>query len=460
MAVPQSPFERYLTQVLRELSALPHEQRVAITKELRGHLDDAAAARGHSSDDPQIQLAVIAELGSAQRLGRALARTHSVPQTISAGFLLRWTLLGVLGASIALVLFGLAAGNWRSSHTFAVTFFGSGMGAALFQTVLLRSAVAPTAHQYAISAPIVAGWLVAGALALNLPIEGYWEPIADMLWFVSLLVGGLLVGIGHWLALWRHMRAAWLWPLGAMIGLPVSLLCSIVAGIPLYVTGLISDALLPYVYGVIYATCYSMASGVVMLATAGMEPIPPVVVSDAEATSRSSQGTIPSFRGAIGLLTTMTAVALVVLLWTYTLQQNLPVVRADMTAEISAPVASLAPFGEDHVRVIVPDVRASLYVHEDHRPLLQSGLLERSEGPVTVLIYANDLKRLGETGLVRVLALRAGDTTVLDVNEVAVGRNSAEPVLEGLRWGSMGVAVACFAAALLRWRRGRARFVR
>lgn len=72
----QTPFERYVQQVLAHLTALPDEQRERVVRELQQHLEDAAQHANADPHDPQFQHQLIAQMGSSRRLGRDLARAH------------------------------------------------------------------------------------------------------------------------------------------------------------------------------------------------------------------------------------------------------------------------------------------------------------------------------------------------------------------------------------------------
>ncbi len=72
----QQPFDAYLRDVQSHLVQVSPAEQERILAEIRAHLLDAATDADRSPDDIGHQQALIAALGPARRLGRALARVH------------------------------------------------------------------------------------------------------------------------------------------------------------------------------------------------------------------------------------------------------------------------------------------------------------------------------------------------------------------------------------------------
>lgn len=77
MSDHDDPFEHYVREVIHHLVKLSPEQQAQIAKELRTHLEDAAAAYGDQAKSPSVRARIVRQMGTPRNVGRALAKVHA-----------------------------------------------------------------------------------------------------------------------------------------------------------------------------------------------------------------------------------------------------------------------------------------------------------------------------------------------------------------------------------------------
>lgn len=449
----EPPFERYLARVARRLRAVPPARRALIEAELRDHLHAAAAERGADPDDHALQAEVIAKLGAPEALGRELARANRALWLPGLGFLLLWTLLGGGAAALAGLLVETVTPVGAARGFFAVI-FGGILASSLLHGVLVWASVARDQGLPGVVARFGAGWLVMLALALGIATEQFWEPVAESLIMVQLLLGGVLGGAAQWLALRGRLGAASLWPLGTAVCTFGALIGSMMGATALLQLGLGPSALAPVLYAALFGLSYSAASGALFVILARQAPAPALAVAGGGAVGGLSP--IPSVRGDVTALASVGLVAALILALTSALATGLPPVTPATTATVTGTVRQVQAVESSRVLIFLDQYAAPFFVHEDHSRLLNNGRLRAAEGPVTITIYQDSLDQLDQPDRVRALGITAGSDIYLNPRRVAEGRNLAEPVLLGLQAAVAALCALCGLGAVARLLRHRA----
>lgn len=218
----ETPFDAYIQTVLAQLSPLTAEQRAVIQAELEAHLVDAAHERGSRLDDPAFQAVVIAELGPPRHLGKAWALAYPSSQDAMHGSqkIVFW------GLWIVASIVGWTHGSYDDTSMWH--FPAGGMVVIALQTLLLRQVAGARWWRQWLIASIVP-WVVMIGVWMRVP----WATIMEaegkgtFIFSSSILLTGIALGVGQWLALRRHVNLAGLWIIVPLVSLVIAMTTSL-----------------------------------------------------------------------------------------------------------------------------------------------------------------------------------------------------------------------------------------
>lgn len=430
---PEQPFTRFLQQVRAALRDLPPEQQQAIEAELQAHLHDAAHDMQRDPADPGVQLAVVRALGSPRRLGRALAQTHRPARIMPAHRLwIAWIGAGIVGWGLTIVLL-IQLFTRSPDHAGFVLMLGGAITSGL-HALLLRRAV-PGFHAGPLQMTLFCGgWLIGALVLLLSPLDRLWEPIVESLIIVVLpLAVGLLVGVLQQAALRSSLGPNPFWPAASGIDLLVGLVGTLGLGNIIWATGRTNwwggAALI-----IAFSGGYSAITGAVL-----WQMRVQVRQHSLAGGGRAALDLTPHRpSGPWGHAATALA-ALPIALICGSLLTTTPLIHAGTTTVMSATNVAVSHLESGRTGITWPGSAATLYVHEDHRHLLQFNALNATppDQPISLRIYARDVPRLDQPGRIRALEIRSADQVYLPLEAVAFGRNAAEPLLVACMLGAL-----------------------
>lgn len=265
------PFEQYVARVLRHLPHVSEERRAAIVRELYAHLEDAATVQATRLDDHGFQRAVVRQLGSSRRLGRALARVHDGNlarlQSTPRRFVAVWVALHVIAWIV-----GLSDAQLYLDTNELIFPISAGL-AGLVSALALPAPVGQRSSK--------AWWMIASVWAWVWCAWSYsgtdWaylqESQAEQAILGPLLGAAILTGFAQSLVLARHVQLWFLWAAVPATALVAGFILSLMLNFAVYDLGqalhpnhlAVFQPLYQLIFGTIIGGVYGAITGVALL---------------------------------------------------------------------------------------------------------------------------------------------------------------------------------------------------